>query len=108
MAGEIIRLNKKNFDVEVIKSNLPVLVDYWTEWCSPCKTMAPVIEDIAKEYLGKIKVAKVNVDEDATLATKYGIMSIPTFVFFKDGKEISRVVGVVPKKKLIDKIKELE
>jgi thioredoxin 1 len=106
--GNIIEINKGNFNKEVLKSNLPVLVDYWAQWCMPCKTMAPIIEEIAKEYSNKIKVAKVNVDEDATLATKYGITSIPTFLFFKDGKEISRIVGVVPKKKLVDKIKELE
>lgn len=98
-------LTDKNFDSEVLKSDLPVLVDFWAEWCGPCLMAGPVIEELAKEYKGKIKVGKLNVDENPKIAEKYGILSIPTVIIFKEGKEIKRQVGFVGKEayeKLID------
>lgn len=89
----ILTLNDQNFEAEVLKSKLPVLVDFWAEWCSPCLMATPVIEEIAKEYEGKIKVGKLNVDESPQTPTKYGVMSIPTVILFKAGQEVGREVG---------------
>ena len=83
---DILHLNDSNFNAEVIDSKEAVLVDFWAEWCGPCKRIATVVEEIAKEYKGKIKVAKVNVDEGRATASNFGIMSIPTLLFFKNGK----------------------
>ena len=91
---EII-LNQENFKEEVLNSSTPVLVDFWATWCGPCRMIAPVIEEIAKE--GKIKVGKVNVDENMSLATEYGIEVIPTLIFFKDGKAVKKTTGVLEK-----------
>lgn len=89
----IIDLNDKNFDENVLKSTLPVLVDFWSPSCGPCQMVGPLIEELAKEYEGKIKVGKLNVDENPQVAVKYGVMSIPTMILFKEGKEIGRKVG---------------
>lgn len=99
--GNIMKLTSENFGEEVLNANIPVLVDFWASWCGPCKMMAPVVEEIAKEMEGKAKVCKVNIDEEQDLATEYGIMSIPTFLIFKDGKVIKSTVGVQDKQKLI-------
>ncbi|MGI6188227.1 MAG: thioredoxin [Clostridiales bacterium] len=99
----IIDLTKDSFDGEVLKSEHPVLVDFWAAWCGPCRMIAPIIDQLADEYEGKLKVGKVNVDEQGQLAAQYGVMSIPTLVFFKNGEEVERVVGVRPKPEL-DKI----
>ena len=85
-----------NFEEEVLHSEVPVLVDFYADWCGPCKMLGPVIDDLAKQYEGKAVVGKVNVDEEQELAIRYGVMSIPTVIFFKDGKEIDRKVGVMP------------
>ena len=98
-------ITKHNFEDEVINSSLPVLVDFWATWCGPCQMLAPVIEEIAEEYSGKIKVGKINVDEEQELAVKYGVMSIPTVMLFKNGAVESTSVGYVPKEKLVDMIK---
>lgn len=90
----------ENFDQEVLKSELPVLVDFWATWCGPCKMMAPVVEEIAEELKGKVKVGKVNVDDEGELARKYGILSIPTFMLFKDGEQAKMTVGAMPKEML--------
>ncbi len=95
-------LTKENFDTEVLNSSLPVIVDFWASWCGPCKMLAPVIEEIAKELDGKVKVGKVNVDEQNELAAKYQIMSIPTVLSFKDGVVVSTSVGVKSKEQLLD------
>lgn len=92
-----ITLNTTNFEQEVLKSDIPVLVDFWAGWCGPCKMLTPIIEEIAKEYDGKVKVGKVNIDDFATLAMNYGITSIPTVILFKDGQVIDKSVGFVPK-----------
>ncbi len=88
-----IRLTSENFDAEVMKTNMPVLVDFWATWCGPCRMVGPVIEELAEEYSAKVKVCKVNVDENGPLCTTYGIVSIPTVLIFKDGKVVDKLVG---------------
>jgi len=95
-----INTNDANFKEEVLKSDLPVLVDFWAEWCMPCRMVAPVVEAIAKKYNGKIKVCKLNVDEAPTTSSAYGIMSIPTLAFFKNGELVDKIIGVVPESSL--------
>lgn len=100
----VISLNEKNFDEEVLKSDKPVLIDFWASWCGPCKMMSPVIDAIAEEMGEKVKVCKINIDEEQNLAVKYNVMSIPTFIVIKDGKEVSRSVGVQDKAEIIGMI----
>ena len=95
-----LTLNKDNFTKEVLESSIPVVVDFWAPWCGPCKIMGPIIEEVAKEYEGKAKVGKVNVDENSELSEQYHVMSIPTIKIFKQGK----VVGAVPKASLTSNI----
>ena len=90
-------VNDSDFDQEVLESETPVLVDFWAEWCAPCKMVAPVLDDLANEYDGKVKFVKVDVDGNPETATKYGIRSIPTLLVFKDGIPVDQVVGAVPK-----------
>ncbi len=94
--AEII-LNKDNFESEVLKSDMPVLVDFWAAWCGPCKMLAPTIAELAEEYEGKVKVCKYNIDDDASIAIKYGVASIPTVLLFKDGDVVNKSIGFVPK-----------
>lgn len=94
------------FDEEVIRSDLPVLMDFWAPWCGPCLSIAPVVEELAKEYSGKLKVGKMNVDENPQTPTTYGIRGIPTLILFKGGKVINQVVGAVPKNRLKAMIEE--
>lgn len=94
-----------NFDQEVLNSDMAVLVDFWAPWCSPCRMVAPIVQEIADEYNGKIKVVKLNTDENQNIAVTYGIRSIPTLGIFKDGKVVDAVIGAVPKKNLVEKIK---
>lgn len=100
-----ITLTKDNFNQEVLESNIPVLVDFWATWCGPCQMLAPIVEEIAKEYEGTIKVGKVNIDEQEELAAQYGIMVIPTLKLFKDGKIIKQSTGYLSKEELIEFIK---
>ena len=92
-----LHLTDDNFEKEVLKSDKPVLVDFWAEWCGPCKIQGPVVDELAKEYEGKAKIAKLEVDESPNTAQKYGIMSIPTIVLFKDGESVWQGVGVQQK-----------
>lgn len=92
-----VTITSANFESEVLQSDIPVLVDFWASWCGPCKMLAPTIAEIAKEYEGKVKVGKLNIDDDASIAIKYGIASIPTVVLFKNGEVADKSVGYVPK-----------
>ena len=101
-----ITLNESNFDQEVLNSELPVMVDFWAVWCGPCKVLGPIVDELANEYEGKLKVGKVNVDENNQLARRYGIMSIPTLKFFKGGKVVGELIGAAPKSTLETEIKK--
>ena len=101
------RFNENNYENEVIKSDIPVMIDFYAEWCGPCRMMSPLIEQFATEYAGKVKIGKVNVDEERALAMKFGIQSIPCFVFIKDGKVTDTVVGAMPKEALNRRLKKL-
>jgi thioredoxin 1 len=100
-----IQLNDSNFKQEVLESGIPVLVDFWAEWCYPCRLVAPALEEIAKEYQGRLKVGKLNVDEARQIAVNYNIMSIPTLSIFKDGQVQEQIVGAVSKAVLEEKIR---
>ncbi len=104
--SEVI-LNQTNFENEVLKSDMPVMVDFWAVWCGPCKVLGPIVEEIANDYAGKIKVGKVNVDENNQLASQFGIMSIPTLKFFKNGKIIGELIGAAPKSTIEKEIKKV-
>ena len=97
----VVNLSSENFTKEVLEETKPVLIDFWAEWCSPCRMMAPVVEEIANEMEGSIKVCKANVDENQDLAAEYEVMSIPTFIIIKDGKETARTIGVQPKEEIL-------
>ncbi len=100
-------VNDSNFEEIVLKSEQPVLVDFWAEWCGPCKMMLPIVEEISKEFEGKLTVAKVDVDSSQGTAAKYGIRNIPTILFFKGGSVVDKQVGAVPKASLVGKIEKL-
>ena len=103
--GVEVKITDGNFDQEVLKSDKPVLVDFWAEWCAPCHMIAPAVEEIAKDYEGKLKVCKLNVDEGRNIASNYGIRGIPTLLIFKDGAVVDTIVGVTPKEEIEMKIK---
>jgi len=100
-------LTDQTWDNEVLNSSLPAMVDFWAEWCAPCSMVAPLVEQIGREYEGKIKIGKLDVDENPITAGKYQVMAIPSLLFFNGGKLVDRVVGVVPKKTLVEKIERV-
>ncbi len=102
-----ITIDESNFDQEVTKSAQPVLVDFWAEWCGPCKMIAPILDEIAKEKAGTVKIAKVNVDHNQSLSLRYNIRAIPTLLFFKDGQVRDQVTGIASKKDLLNRLAAL-
>ena len=101
------RFTRDNFNAEVVNSEVPVLIDFYADWCGPCRMMGPVVEELAREYDGKVKVGKVNIDEQPELAEKYGVMSIPYFALIKNGSLVSDELGAVPKDRLARKLQEI-
>ena len=102
MANEsgLLQVNDKNFASEVLNSDLPVLVYFWATWCGPCRSISPIVEELAKEFVGKVKVTKLNVDENRAIPGQYGVRGIPTLILFKSGKILDQIVGAVPKARL--------
>jgi len=108
MSGEgLVHVTDGEFEQEVLKSEVPTLVDFWAPWCGPCLTIAPAVEEIAKKFDGRIKVAKMNVDENRATPGNYGIMSIPTLMLFRNGDVVERIVGVVPPSRLEDVVQKV-
>ena len=105
--AKYVTVTDQNFEQEVLNSDEPVLVDFWAAWCGPCRIIAPAIEELAAEFKGRAKVAKVDVDTNPRVAMNFGIRSIPTLLFFKDGKVVDQLVGVAPKKALADRLESL-
>ena len=107
MTGTVLELSGTNFEHEVLKSKTPVLVDLWAAWCGPCRMVAPMVEELAGKYQGKVKFGKLNVDDHPQVAAQYRIMNIPTLLLFKAGKEVDRLVGVQPKEEFIRRIEKV-
>lgn len=99
-------LTKDNFDKEVLQTEMPVIVDFWAAWCGPCRAISPIVEEIGTEYEGKAKVVKVNVDEEGELAMRYGIMSLPTLKYFKNGQQVGEIVGAAPKTSIVAELQK--
>lgn len=105
--AKYVTLTDSNFEQEVINSSQPVLVDFWATWCGPCRAIAPVIEELAGEYDGKVKVGKLDVDENGSTASRFNIRSIPTLLFFQNGKVVDQIVGSAPKSALVERLNSL-
>jgi len=106
-SNDVVTLQDSTFDAEVLQSDVPVLVDFWAVWCGPCKAIAPAVDEIAREYKGKLKVAKLDIDSHQAVPQKYGIRSIPTLLVFKGGRVVDTILGAVPKAKLLESIKKV-
>jgi thioredoxin 1 len=100
-----VAISDTSFDSEVGQAEKPVLVDFWAEWCGPCRMVAPILENLAEEYAGSLKIAKLDVDRNPQTSMKFGVQSIPTMILFKDGKEVERLIGYMPKERLLNRIK---
>ena len=107
MSEHVSETSDSSFDADVLQSTLPVLVDFWAPWCSPCKMIAPVLDELAQEFAGKVKICKVNVDNNPKTPSKYGVRGIPNLVLFKDGAVAEQIVGAVPKEQLAAAIKNV-
>jgi thioredoxin 1 len=107
MANKTIEVTEATFEETIGKSALPVIVDFWADWCPPCKMIAPVMEDLATEYAGRVKVCKVNVDNNPKLASRFGVRSIPTILFFKDGEIKDQVIGALPRNQFVERLNKL-
>ncbi len=105
MAGQIVEATDENFESEILKGDRPVLVDFWADWCVPCHMVSPIVEEIGREKADDLRVAKLNVDDNPQMSRRYGVMSIPTLILFKDGEEKARVIGAKPKDAIL---RELE
>ncbi len=103
----MLKLTKENFESEVVNSDKPVIVDFWATWCMPCKMIAPIVKELSETYKNRCRVAKLNIDDAMEIATRFGVMNIPTIVFFKDGQEFTRLVGVVSRDTTSDKREEM-
>jgi thioredoxin 1 len=104
MGANVAKFTDGNFDAEVVKSGTPVLVDFWAEWCGPCRLMTPILDELAPAYAGKLKIGKLNVDENQESPSQFGVMNIPTLILFKGGREVERIVGAMSKSDLQKKI----
>ena len=107
MAGKVLEVTDTNFDAEVLQATTLVIVDFWAPWCGPCKSIAPVLEEISNEFAGKVTVVKVNVDDNPKTPTQYNVRGIPNLVFFKGGKVVDQIVGAVPKDQLVAAISKV-
>jgi thioredoxin 1 len=105
--GVILEVSDDSFDSEIVKSDLPAIVDFWAEWCGPCKRVGPIMEELAREYDGKIKMAKMDVDNNRQTPAKYGIRNIPTLILFKGGEVVNIIIGALPKSSIEDELKKL-
>ncbi|MCD6162660.1 MAG: thioredoxin [candidate division Zixibacteria bacterium] len=103
---ELLQITEQNFETEVLKSDIPVLVDFWAEWCAPCRMIGPIVKELASEYDGKLRVAKLDVDSLGSIAQRYRILSIPTVIIFKNGEVASQIIGAVPKKDLVSQVEK--
>ncbi|MGM5631160.1 thioredoxin [Apibacter raozihei] len=102
-----LEISDQSFKDEVLSSNEPVLVDFWAEWCGPCRNLTPIVEELSEEFKGKVKVAKIDIDANQEVPVEYGIRNIPTLLFFKNGQVVDKVVGVQPKEKLVERMQSL-
>jgi thioredoxin 1 len=105
--ADVLQVTDENFEEEIVKSDMPAMVDFWAEWCGPCKMVGPVVEELAKEYAGRVKIASVDVDKNRETPGKFGIRNIPTLIFFKNGEVANTIIGAHPKAQIEEELKKL-